>query len=111
MVSIWSDELCKIILEGESCIESGCGTGMSSLWLAKNEQKVTALDYAESYIALVDAVKWDLNLPVETILFVATKDIPFEERQFDFAFQCGLLEHFETSQQIELLKNWKKCCK
>lgn len=69
------------------------------------------MQLGESSIALVDAVKRDLNLPVETILFDATKEIPFEERQFNFAFQCGLLEHFETSQQIELLKNWKKCCK
>ena len=27
------------------------------------------------------------------------------------AFQSGLLEHFDTDMQIELLNNWKKYCK
>ena len=41
----------------------------------------------------------------------ATKELPFREKQFNYAFQAGLLEHFETEEQIRLLSNWKKYTK
>ena len=41
----------------------------------------------------------------------ATKPLPFQDKEFDVAFQSGLLEHFSTEQQIDLLKDWKRYCK
>lgn len=110
-VSVWSEELCRIIIEGDTCLEIGCGTGISSLWLAKHGRKATALDYTESSVALVSAASEKLGVNLNVVLYDATKELPFKEKSFDYAFQCGLLEHFGTEKQIELLKNWKKCCK
>lgn len=110
-VQIWAQELCNIIQKGESCLEIGCGTGISSLWLAKNGRNVTALDYTESSIALVNAVKKELDINLNLIQADATKPLPFEQNEFDVIFQSGLLEHFSTEEQINLLKSWKKHCK
>lgn len=112
-VSIWSEELIKISSENEKILEIGCGSGTSSLWLAKHKRIVTALDYTESSISLMQAAGKKLNLEknCNVVLADATKELPFEEKEFDMAFQSGLLEHFSTDMQIELLRNWKRNCK
>lgn len=90
-------------------LEIGCGSGASSLWLAKNGRDVTALDYSESSVELVEAAAAKLNLSnVKVIHCDATKALPFNEKQFDYIFQAGLLEHFETDEQIRLLRNWAR---
>lgn len=89
--------------------EIGCGSGASSLWLAKNGRDVTALDYSESSVELVEAAAAKLNLSnVKVIHCDATKALPFNEKQFDYIVQAGLLEHFETDEQIRLLRNWAR---
>lgn len=105
-VQVWAKELCRIIREGESCLEIGCGSGISSLYLAKNGRKATALDYTESSVALISAAAEDLNIDIQVVLADATKKLPFENKQFDYVFQSGLLEHFSSEEQISLLKNW-----
>ena len=111
-VSVWSEELAKICSGGVSCLEIGCGTGISSLWLAKNGCNVTALDYTETSVALVKAAAEELGYNnINVIQADATKELPFKEKQFDYGFQAGLLEHFETDEQIRLLGLWKKNCK
>lgn len=110
-VSIWTEELCKITSENAKCLEIGCGTGISSLWLSKHEREVTSLDYTESSIALVNAAAEKLNIALKTVQADATQELPFKKKEFDVIFQCGLLEHFSTEHQIELLKMWKGYCK
>lgn len=108
-VSVWTKELLKICSDNASCLEIGCGTGVSSLWLAKHGRNVTALDYTTSSVELVKAAAEKLKISgINVVLCDATKELPFHEKQFDFVFQAGLLEHFDTLEQIRLLKNWKK---
>ena len=108
-VSVWSEELIKICQQGGKILEIGCGSGVSSLWLAKNGRTVTALDYTESSVELVKAAADRLNLSnVSVVHCDATKELPFEEKQFDYIFQAGLLEHFETEEQVRLLRNWAR---
>ena len=58
---------------------------------------------------LVNAAKEELELSnINVIQADATKDLPFKEKEFDYIFQAGLLEHFDTNEQIRLLANWKK---
>lgn len=110
-VQVWAEEMCNIVGSGESCLEIGCGSGATSLWLAKNNRKVTALDYTESSIALIEETSERLGLDVNAVLADATIELPFKEKEFGYIFQVGLLEHFSTEKQIELLKLWSKYCK
>lgn len=108
-VSIWSEELVRICSGSCKILEIGCGSGTSSLWLAKNGIEATALDYTESSVELVRAAAAKLGLNnVNVIHCDATRDLPFDEKQFDYIFQAGLLEHFETEEQIRLLRNWAR---
>ena len=108
-VSVWSEELTKICPGGTRTLEIGCGTGVSSLWLAKHGRIVTALDYTESSVELVKAASDRLKIHnIEVIHCDATQELPFEDKQFDYIFQAGLLEHFDTEEQVRLLRNWSK---
>ena len=108
-VSVWSEELIKICESPCKTLEIGCGSGASSLWLAKKGRNATALDYTKSSVDLVYAAADKLGLKnINVVQTDATKDLPFEEKQFDYIFQAGLLEHFETDEQIRLLRNWAK---
>lgn len=109
-VSVWSKEVEKIC--SGSVLEIGCGTGESSLWLAKNGLNVTAIDYTDASVELVKAAADKLKLSnLDIMKCDATKELPFKEKQFDYIFQAGLLEHFRTDDQINLLKIWSKYCK
>ena len=110
-VQIWAKELCKIITPGESCLEIGCGTGISSLYLAKNGRKATAMDYTSASVELVSTAASKLNIDLKTVLADATEDLPFNDKEFDVIFQSGLLEHFSSEEQVTLLKNWKRYSK
>lgn len=35
----------------------------------------------------------------------------YKEKQFDYIFHSGLLEHFNKQERIAMLKHWKKYCK
>lgn len=103
---VWDEELCRIIPQSAKCLEIGCGTGITSLWLAKNGRVATALDYTTESIELVNAAAEQLNINIKTVCCDATVSLPFAENEYDYVFQCGLLEHFDTEKQIELLKEW-----
>ena len=107
-VQPWAKELLNIIPEGSRCLEIGCGSGISSLWLAKNNRSVVALDYTSESIALVKNSATKLDIKIDVCCHDATTALPFEYGEFDYIYQCGLLEHFDTKKQIELLSNWGK---
>lgn len=102
---VWDEEMLRIIPEGTKCLEIGCGTGITSLYLAKEGRNVTALDYTMESIELVKSAAEKLSLNISTVCCDATKEMPFDVDEFDYIFQCGLLEHFNSHEQIELLKN------
>lgn len=110
-VSIWAEELLEITNEGDKCLEIGCGTGISSLWLASHKREVTALDYSETAIELVERAAEELRIVVKTSVYDATKELPYDKKSFDYIFQCGLLEHFSITEQIELLRKWGGVCR
>lgn len=96
---------------GERVLEIGCGSGLTSLALAKHGRISAALDNSHEAIALVAAASKATGLSCETFLADATQTLPFEGDHFDVVFQAGLLEHFTQGEQVELLKIWGKCAR
>lgn len=110
-VSCWTKEMLTLTEVGEKCLEIGCGTGMTSLYLAMHGRNVCALDYSDEVISLVSELKKRLGCNMNVKKVDAKNSLPFEENEFDVIFQCGLLEHFEKNERIQLLKNWGKAGK
>lgn len=109
--SIQTQEIIKITDRGERVLEIGCGTGESSLALAKEGRIVSAVDYSPQSIQLVSQAARQLGYEVNTYCMDAFDDLPFKNREFDVVFQAGLLEHFEKEQRIEMLSKWRRLCK
>lgn len=110
-VYCWTQELLKISNEGDCMCEIGCGSGESAAYLQKYCRQVTALDYSEKCIELVEMVNKKMQLGMRVVCADACAALPFNEKEFDYIYQCGLLEHFQKEKRIELLKNWSRYTK
>lgn len=111
--SPWTDEMLNLTKKGESVLEIGCGSGETSLALAKAGRVVSALDFSESSIRVVEEVakRYGSGLDVRTYCMDAMGELPFADWQFDCVFHAGLLEHFYQDERIDMLKKWKRICK
>lgn len=112
-LNCWTREMIKITECGggfSRVLEIGCGSGKSTLALARQGRICTAIDYSEASIKLLNRAKEELNLEVTAKVVDARNPLPFADGAFDFAFQAGLLEHFEREERIRLLKLWKPVC-
>lgn len=110
-VFCWTEELLNITKKGDKLCEVGCGSGQSAAYLQKYGRSVAALDFSEESVALVNAVNEKLKLGMRVVCADATKPLPFAEKEFDYIYQCGLLEHFQGEERIALLKNWSRYTK
>jgi 2-polyprenyl-3-methyl-5-hydroxy-6-metoxy-1,4-benzoquinol methylase len=109
--SVQTQEIIKLTGRGEKVLEIGCGTGESSLALAKEGRLVSAIDYSPQSIHLVSRLAEKIGCEVSTYCIDAFGELPFQDQEFDVVFQAGLLEHFEKEQRIEMLSKWKRVCK
>lgn len=105
-VSIWSKHLVEITQKDEKILEIGCGTGITSVYLAMHGRNSTALDFSEEALACATELASRTNVDIHSTFADATKPLPFKENEFDTVFQAGLLEHFDRDERISLLRNW-----
>ena len=89
----------------EKILEIGSGSGATSINLALENRKTTALDFSKACLYLTWGTVY-LKCSVDLVYTDATKELPFSDDEFDIVFQAGLLEHFEKEKRIELLKLW-----
>lgn len=109
----WTIEMLNLTKNGESVLEIGCGSGETSLALAKAGRVVSALDLSKSSIRIVEEVikKSGLQIDIQTYCMDAMGELPFTDQQFDCVFHAGLLEHFYQDERIDMLRKWKRICK
>lgn len=110
-LSVQSAEMLKLSQSGDKILEIGCGSGGTITYLSKNGRICTALDFQDESLILVRTLCERFGCAVRTVKADARTVLPFETREFDIAFQAGLLEHFERIERIEMLRLWKPCCK
>ena len=111
MVTCWSKELLRLTSIGEHCCEIGCGTGQTSAYLAKYGRIITAIDYSEDSLILLNELAKCIGCKINTKCIDVTEEMPFRKNEFDTIFHCGLLEHFEKQERISMLKNWRNYTK
>ncbi len=104
----WTAEMMKLTQPGSHVLEIGCGSGQTSLYLARHGRRVTALDYAAPSIERVRLAAIKAKIEIEAIQADATQPLPFDEDAFDVIFQAGLLEHFIREERVAMLRNWAR---
>jgi len=92
-------DLCKEDLHGLRVLDAGCGTGVKSVFMAKQGARVTAIDFSEGQLkeAKLNALKNKVN-----IVFVhkdLIKDDLSDLRKFDLVICTGVLHHTESAKQ------------
>ncbi|MGB8452826.1 MAG: glycosyltransferase [Anaerocolumna sp.] len=109
--SAQSLEMLKLSQLNDKILEIGCGSGATTAYLSKNGRICTALDFQDESLILTKALCEKVGCSVRAVKADARTVLPFEVREFDIAFQAGLLEHFEREERIDMLRIWKPCCR
>jgi SAM-dependent methyltransferase len=108
---IQTREMLKLTEPGESVLEIGSGSGESSIVLALNGRKATALDYQQGCLDLTGTLANAVGAKMELVLADAEKKLAFIKKPFDVVFHAGLLEHYHYDERVKLLKLWKDVTK
>jgi SAM-dependent methyltransferase len=101
LVAAVTRSLDKIL--GNYLLEVGAGMGGDSIELAHAGAKVVAMDYEESALVAMQRFAQQARVGVKLLAGDALA-LPFADETFDCVFHQGLLEHFEASQQLILLR-------
>ena len=110
-LSDWTKEMLRIVVPGKKTLEIGSGSGQTSLCLAQAGCDVTILDFSEDALELASCAANILRVDLGVVCHDARLPLPFKEKEFDIIFHAGLLEHFDYTERVELLKQWKPYCK
>ena len=105
-IASWTERMMKLTKPEERVLEIGCGSGQTSLYLAKHGRCVTALDYAKESIDRIRLIAKIANIELTTVQADALHALPFMPDAFDVIFQAGLLEHFSQEERISMLRLW-----
>lgn len=91
-------------------LEPGCGSGQTSILLAKENASSTLLDISPSALGIAR----DLFTRVHTrgrFLRASLFEMPLEDDSFDLVWNVGVMEHFREAVQIEGLREMSRVCK
>lgn len=89
-------------------LDVGCGPGWSDMYLASLGFKVTGVDNEPTLIELANQQAQRLGASVSFQIADAF-DLSSLYGQFDMAYSCGVLEHFDRDVTVKLLKEQAKC--
>ena len=111
----YKKEYIKIIEKyaiNKTILETGCGTGIISLYFAKNGYHVVALD---NDINMINLAKYIANLErkrVNNLEYTQQNLLNCKfTKQFDVAFSNGVYEHFNNKEIINMIENIFNYCK
>lgn len=95
---------------GGRILDVGCGPGWSAMYLASQGYVSTGIDNEVSLVELARAQA--VSLGNSAVFEVADAfDLSAYHGKFDLAFSCGVLEHFDRSVTIDLLRQQSMCAK
>lgn len=96
--------------KGGKILETGCGSGLSSILLSDMGFHVTALDIDTNVVQYVKNKAAKYNIDIDVVKG-SMLDLPYKTEDFDTVFHQGVLEHFTDDQIITALKQQKNVSK
>jgi len=91
----------------DKIVELGAGLGRDTIYFAKNSIHVTALDYSQSGIKIINKKSTQQNLTnyISTKIFDVRKKLPFEDNSLDACYSHMLYCMALTTTEIQNLNN------
>ncbi len=103
------DRICKLLPEGSSILDIGCGTGGFSLRMAEKAAHVTGVDISASQIEIAEKRLQKSGLKnVDFIHAHAGKPLPLNGRTYDFAVFTFVLHEMPPAERDSVLSEVKK---
>lgn len=98
---------------GKTICELGAGSGYASLLLAKRGANVTLLDFSETSQQYAEKLIDYFSLPESRVQFVRGNlfQSPIQNNAYDIVWNCGVIEHYEWTQAVELVRQMKRHAK
>jgi len=96
--------------ESSRILDVGCGPGWSDMYLSSMGHEVVGIDNEPSLVELANHQAERLGTAA-TFRVADAFDLSSFNGQFDLAFSCGVLEHFDRDVTVQLLKEQAKCAK
>lgn len=84
---------------GINILELGCGTGQLSLFLARGNRNIFAVDISNGSLILGDRFKRKNNIKNVFFMKMDVFDLKFKENFFDFTISNGVLHHTKDSRK------------
>ncbi len=91
-------------------LDVGCGLGWSDAYLASCGYEILGIDNEERLVARARELAANLGVPAQFQVADAFDLSPFYG-QFDLAYSCGVLEHFDRDVTIQLLREQARCAR
>lgn len=91
-------------------LDVGSGPGWSDFYLSALGYSVTGVDNEPALVDLARERAQRLNVPTE-FRSADAFDLREFHGQFDLAFSCGVLEHFDRDVTVKLLQEQARCAK
>ncbi|GAB3123526.1 class I SAM-dependent methyltransferase [Novispirillum itersonii] len=95
---------------GGRVLDVGCGPGWSTMFLASQGYQAMGVDNEESLVEIARQQASALGSPASFEVGDAFDLSPYYG-QFDLAFSCGVLEHFDRDVTVRLLVEQAKCAR
>ena len=111
-----NNEISKLIIDlsrdGETVLETGCGSGVLSAEIALADRDVSVCDFSQPILDRVKLLFKISRLNEPKIFHVdLTKPLPFEDNQFDVIWNSGVLEHWTDDELRPIIIEIARCAK
>jgi len=98
--------------QGESMLETGCGSGVLSAELALAGRNVALCDFSQPILDRAKELFKVSGLGVPpTFLVDLTKPMPFSDQQFDIVWNSGVLEHWTDEELGPIIQELARCAR
>ena len=91
----WIHQRLDKLDRGISVLDIGCGTGNTSIELAKKGFKVTGIDISDNRISSAKKRAEEMNLPIDFVVG-DVEDLNFEDNSFDLIHCAAILHHLAS---------------
>lgn len=84
-------------IEGQTCLDAGCGTGTASLYFAKKGAKyVLGIDLSKKSLQVAKNESSKQGVYNTVFSFGDLCSLPFDDQTFDIVYSCGALPYVEN---------------
>ena len=98
--------------QGESLLETGCGSGVLSAELALSGRNISICDFSQPILNQVALLFKISGLRCSGVFHVdITKKLPFQDNQFDVVWNSGVLEHWTDEELKPIICELARCSK